>query len=66
MYVQLSIIIPFRASEDRAYIMERLKQFEINKDKLVEYILVDSGSPYSLQEEIKQICNFSKKDSKGT
>ncbi|MDD2451250.1 MAG: glycosyltransferase [Sulfurovum sp.] len=54
--MKLSIIIPFRASEDRAYIVERLEQLVVEKNTSVEYILVDSGSPLSLQDKVKTIC----------
>ncbi|KAG1707715.1 Capsule polysaccharide export protein KpsC [Nymphon striatum] len=58
---KLSIIIPFRASHDRPYLIERLKSIGgfFNQEEAVEYMLVDSGSDQNIRGEIEHICKES-------
>jgi predicted glycosyltransferase involved in capsule biosynthesis len=56
--MRISIIVPFRASADRPYLLERLRHMSIlhaHADE-AEWILVDSGSDPALRVTIEQIC----------
>lgn len=55
---QLSIIIPFRSDDKRGYLVDRLRDFcrDIEQNEDAEYILVDSGSNLSCQQENQKIC----------
>ena len=55
---ELSIIIPFRADDQRQYLVKRLRAFcdEFEQRCGIEYLLVDSGSSLMARKENKTRC----------
>ena len=57
-YELLSVIIPVRVSSDREYVLSNLKRQLVETDgvKLVNFIVVDSGSNEHYSKILKSIC----------